>query len=190
MPEFLPQHLMPEQHNQSHTNHSAFVLWLTGLSGSGKTTIADKLYEQLAVRCDKVEKLDGDQIRKLFGEAGFTRADRDRHIRHIGFLASRLEKHGVIVIASFISPYEQARGFVRNLCENFIEVYVQAPLSECERRDVKGLYSKARAGGIKNFTGIDDPYEPPERPEITLHTDQQTAAESTAVVMQYLRKYI
>ena len=116
------------------------------------------------------ERLDGDVLRGVFPNTGFSKEARDEHIRRVGFMASRLEHHGVIVIASFISPYRQARQFVRDLCSNFIEVYVKASIDECTRRDVKGLYKKALAGEIKEFTGIDDPYEEPENPEIVVDT--------------------
>jgi adenylylsulfate kinase len=164
------------------------VLWFTGLSGSGKSTIAVKVVEELLRAGDRVEHLDGDTIRNFFPEIGFTRADRDAHVRRIGFLASRLEKHGVIVVASLISPYEESRTFVRGLCDNFIEIYVATPLEECERRDVKGLYARARRGDIKNFTGIDDAYEVPANPEVTIDTRAMSIDEAAAVVLNRIRK--
>jgi len=169
--------------------NQAFVLWLTGLSGAGKTTIAENIYAQLATNGQRVERLDGDVMRGLFPSTGFTKEARDEHIKRVGFVASRLEKHGVIVVASFISPYKEMRQFVRDLCNNFIEVYVSASLSECERRDAKGLYKKARAGEIKNFTGIDDPYEAPDNPEIFVNTDKETVDESVSKIMNYIREY-
>jgi len=170
--------------------NKAFVLWLTGLSGSGKSTIAAKVYDYVAKTGRKVERLDGDVMRGLFPSTGFSRQQRDEHIKRVGFMASRLEKHGVIVIASFISPYREARRFVRDMCHNFIEVYIIASLAECERRDTKGLYKRARAGEIENFTGIDDPYEPPERPEISIDTEKQTVDESVLEIIEYVEKYI
>ncbi len=134
------------------------VIWLTGLSGSGKTTIANELILALRERGQKVEALDGDTIRQALPQTGFSRADRDTHIRRAGYLASRLEAHGVSVVASFISPYQDSREFVRRLCQNFVEIHVATPLEICESRDPKGLYKKVRAGEIKNFTGIDDPH--------------------------------
>ena len=169
------------------TENEAFVLWLTGLSGSGKSTIAEKVYDNIAQKGREVERLDGDVMRSLFPSTGFTKQDRDEHIKRVGFMASRLEKHGVIVIASFISPYKETRQFVRELCSNFIEVYVSASLAECERRDVKGLYKNARVGKIKNFTGIDDPYEVPDNPEIFIDTDKETVDESVSKIMNYLQ---
>ncbi|HKP29371.1 MAG TPA: adenylyl-sulfate kinase [Gemmatimonadales bacterium] len=146
------------------------VIWFTGLSGSGKSTVADSVAEALVSRGLKVERLDGDSIRKLFPQTGFTREERDEHLRRVGFLASTLEKQGVFVVASFVSPYEDSRRFVRGLCRNFIEVYVSTPLEECERRDSKGLYARARRGEIANFTGVSDPYEPPRSPEVVIDT--------------------
>lgn len=146
------------------------VIWLTGLSGSGKSTIAKWVAQALEREGHKVERLDGDTIRDIFPATGFTRPERDQHIRRVGYLASRLEKNGVFVVASLVSPYQDSRDFVRGLCHRFLEVYVATPLEECERRDVKGLYAKARRGEIANFTGIDDPYEPPSAPELTVDT--------------------
>jgi adenylylsulfate kinase len=164
------------------------VLWFTGLSGSGKSTIAVKVVEELRRRGDRVEHLDGDTIRSVFPDIGFSHAERDAHIRRIGFLASRLEKNGVTVVASLISPYEESRSFVRGLCDNFIEIYVATPLEECERRDVKGLYARARRGDIKNFTGIDDPYEVPVNPEVTIDTREMSVDEAAAVVLNRARE--
>ncbi len=146
------------------------VIWFTGLSGSGKSTIAVWVAQALEREGHKVERLDGDTIRDIFPATGFTRPERDQHIRRVGYLASRLEKNGVFVVASLVSPYQDSRDFVRGLCDRFLEVYVATPLEECERRDVKGLYAKARRGEIANFTGIDDPYEQPSAPELTVDT--------------------
>ncbi len=137
------------------------MIWFTGLSGSGKSTIARLVVEELERRGRPVEYLDGDTIRDIFPATGFTREERDQHIRRVGYLASRLERHGVTVIASLVSPYRASRDFVRGLCRDFAEIWIATPFEECERRDVKGLYAKARHGEIKNFTGLDDPYEPP-----------------------------
>jgi adenylylsulfate kinase len=146
------------------------VIWLTGLSGSGKTTIAHQLCAEMERRGLDVEYLDGDVIRSVFPSTGFSREDRDAHIRRVGFLASRLERHGVAVVVALVSPYRDSRAFVRSLCQNFIEVYVSTSLDVCESRDVKGLYARARRGEIRQFTGIDDPYEPPPNPELQLDT--------------------
>ena len=162
------------------------VFWFTGLSGSGKSTIADRLVAELSRRGLPIEYLDGDVIRDIFPSTGFTRPERDAHIKRVGFLASRLEAHGVIVVASLVSPYESSRQFVRNLCRNFNEVYVATPFEECERRDVKGLYAKARRGEIKNFTGLDDPYEPPTRPELLIDTRTTTVEQAVQHVLHLL----
>ena len=165
------------------------VIWFTGLSGSGKSTIAALVLGELERRGLRVERLDGDQVRDIF-PTGFTRPERDAHLRRVGFLASRLERHGIFVVASFISPYTESREFVRALCRNFIEVYVDTPLEECERRDVKGLYAKARRGEIRNFTGLDDPYEPPAAAEIVLDTRRLRPAEAAARVLDELDRRV
>ena len=154
------------------------VYWLTGLPASGKTALADRLYEYLKMKGLKVERLDGDALRTMFPETGFSREDRNRHVRRAGEYAAKFEKEGAIVVASLISPYRESRAYVRSLCSYFIEVYVKASLETCERRDPKGLYKKARAGEIKNFTGIDDPYEVPESPDSVIPTDGLTLEQS------------
>lgn len=175
---------------QDKTNSKGFVLWLTGLSGAGKSTLAEILYEKIAATGKRCEQLDGDILRDVFPKTGFSKEARDEHVRRVGFMASRLEHHGVAVVASFISPYRESRDFIRNLCDQFIEVHVKASLDECSRRDVKGLYKKAFAGEIKEFTGIDDPYEEPQNPEIVVNTDQQTIEESVDQIMNYLKPYL
>jgi adenylylsulfate kinase len=165
------------------------VLWFTGLSGSGKSTIADLVAAELRRRGHHVERLDGDTVRSIFPNTGFTRPERDAHIRRVGYLASILEKNGVFVVASFVSPYEESRQFVRSLCPNFVEIYVATPLEECERRDVKGLYAQARRGEIRNFTGIDDPYERPAAPEVVIDTREVTAMAAAGAVMAELQRH-
>ena len=167
---------------------NSIVIWLTGLSASGKTTIGDALAENLKTLGHRVEHLDGDLVRKMFPGTGFTREERDRHIKRIGYLAAMLEKHEVTVVASFISPYREARAFVRSQCSNFVEVYISTPLEECEKRDPKGLYQKARKEEISNFTGISDPYEPPENPEIEIDTTGITVDEAVERILEYLAK--
>jgi adenylylsulfate kinase len=165
------------------------VLWFTGLSGSGKSTIADRVARELRRRGWAVERLDGDQLRHRFPGTGFTRPERELHLRRVGYLAALLEKHGVTVIASLVSPYARSRRLIRKLCRNFVEIYVAAPLAVCERRDPKGLYRQARRGALKNFTGIDDPYEAPRHPEIVLDTTALTAAGAARKVLDYLQKF-
>ena len=168
------------------TDAAAPVLWFTGLSGSGKSTIAVRVHAELVRRGVDVEYIDGDALREVFPNTGFTRAQREEHLRRTGYMASRLAAHGVTVVASFVSPYRESRDFIRRQCSNFVEIYVATPLEECERRDVKGLYARARRGEIKNFTGIDDPYEPPRSPEMTLDTRVLSVDESVAKVLEHI----
>jgi adenylylsulfate kinase len=154
------------------------------LSGSGKSTIAERVHAELERRGTEVEYIDGDALRAVFPGTGFTREQREEHLRRTGYMASRLEAHGIVVVASFVSPYRESRDFIRQLCRNFMEIYVSTPLEECERRDVKGLYARARRGEIRNFTGIDDPYEPPEHPELTLDTRSVSVDQAVATVLE------
>lgn len=165
---------------------TACVVWLTGLPGSGKSTIAERVSAELRRRGHRVETLDGDAMRSVFPQTGFSKVERDTHIRRAGYLASRLEFHGVIVVASFVSPYRESRAAVRALCRNFVEVYVATPIDECERRDVKGMYAKARRGEIPQFTGVSDPYEPPESPELVIDTRDLSIDEAARRVLDVL----
>jgi len=165
------------------------TVWFTGLSGAGKTTLARAVYDELKSRGHKVELLDGDVVRQYLTKGlGFTKEDRDENIRRIGFVADLLTRNGVIVLVAAISPYRKTREEVRQKIGNFIEVYVNAPLEVCEQRDVKGLYKKARAGEIKNFTGISDPYEPPTNPEIECRTDIESKNESLFKILRELER--
>jgi adenylylsulfate kinase len=165
------------------------TIWLTGLSGSGKTTISHAVARELQRLGYKVEILDGDVIRQhLSGDLGFSLADRVTNIRRIGFVADLLTRNEVIVIVAAIAPYRNIRDELRLQIGNFIEVFVNSPLEVCEERDPKGLYAKARAGFIKNFTGLDDPYEPPLNPEVLCRTDQESAIESTQQILIKLRE--
>jgi adenylylsulfate kinase len=167
------------------------TVWFTGLSGAGKTTITQAVAQELRVQGYRIEILDGDVVREnLTKGLGFSKADRDENIRRIGFVAHLLTRNGVIVLVSTISPYREIRDEVRQRIGNFMEVYVSAPLEVCEQRDVKGLYKRARAGEIKGFTGIDDPYEPPLTPEVECKTHQETLEESVAKVLDTLQMYI
>jgi adenylyl-sulfate kinase len=166
---------------------NGFVLWLTGLSGAGKSTIANAVAARLLERGHRVEVLDGDDVRtNLCQGLGFSREDRDINIARIGYVAGKLSKHGVAVMVAAISPYREARDKVRIGVEAFVEVHVAAPVSICAERDVKGLYAKALAGEIKNFTGVSDPYEAPLEPEIALHTERETVRESVDRVLVWL----
>jgi adenylylsulfate kinase len=162
------------------------VVWFTGLSGSGKSTVSAWVAGELRRRGLRVEELDGDSIRDIFPNTGFTKDERDAHIKRVGYLASKLEANGVTVVASFVSPYRESRDFVRSLCRNFIEVHVSTPIEECERRDVKGLYAKARRGEIRNFTGVDDPYEPPAAPDLVIDTSRLSVPDAGARVLGVL----
>ena len=164
------------------------VIWFTGLPGSGKSTVADWVAERLRGRGWPVERLDGDAVRRIFPETGYTREDRDAHLRRIGFLASKLEAHGVFVVASFVSPYTASREFIRGVCGAFVEVYVSTPLEVCERRDPKGLYARARRGEISNFTGVSDPYEPPTAPEVYNDTSRRSREAAGAAVLRVVTR--
>lgn len=169
------------------TGRRGMTVWLTGLSSSGKSTVGQALYDRLWAMGHRVELLDGDTVRLSLGKGlGFSKEDRDENIRRIGFVAELLTRNGVVVIVSAISPYRSVREEVRRQIGAFVEVYVNAPLSVCEQRDVKGLYRKARSGQLPGFTGVDDPYEPPENPEVECRTDLETQQESTERVLRYL----
>jgi adenylylsulfate kinase len=166
-----------------------FILWFTGLSGSGKTTITKALEPELKARGCKVEILDGDVVRTNLSKGlGFSQEDRDTNIRRIGFVAHLLSRNGVVAMTAAISPYRAIRDEIREMEPNFVEVYVTAPLEVCEGRDVKGLYAKARAGEIKGFTGIDDPYEEPVNPEIICYTERESVEESVKKVLTKLEQ--
>ena len=167
-----------------------FTLWFTGLSGAGKTTISEVVEKELRERLGKVEVLDGDIVRTNLSKGlGFSRADRDTNILRIGFVAKLLTRNGVAMIVSAISPYKEARDMVRReIGEDFIEVFVDCPVDVCAQRDVKGLYKKARAGEIKQFTGVSDPYEPPAAPELVLRTDEEEPHDSARKVIAKLEE--
>ena len=166
-----------------------FTLWFTGLSGAGKTTISEIVEKELRERFGKVEVLDGDIVRTNLSKGlGFSRKDRDTNILRIGFVAELLTRNGVGVIVSAISPFKEARDQVRRRIVDFVEVFVDAPLEVCAERDVKGLYKKAFAGEIPQFTGVSDPYEPPAAPELHIKTDEEEPQESAHRVIVKLRE--
>ncbi|HZB95669.1 MAG TPA: adenylyl-sulfate kinase [Herpetosiphonaceae bacterium] len=166
-----------------------FTIWFTGLSGAGKSTIAGLLEQELRSRGRLVEVLDGDVVRTHLSKGlGFSRADRDTNILRIGWVCEVLSRNGVVAIAAAISPYRATRDQVRARIDKFVEVFVDCPIDACIDRDVKGLYRKALAGEIKEFTGVSDPYEAPLNPEITVHTDRETPAESAARIIAYLEQ--
>ena len=167
--------------------HQGFTLWFTGLSGAGKTTITEYLTNEFRKRGYKFEVLDGDVVRTHLSKGlGFSKEDRDENIRRIGFVANLLERNGVIAITAAISPYREIRDEVRRTHNHFVEVFVHCPLETLVERDVKGLYKKALAGEIKNFTGVSDPYEEPLTPEITVESDRETVADGVAKILRRL----
>lgn len=168
---------------------TGFTLWFTGLSGAGKSTIANILEKKIKDLGLKIEILDGDIVRTHLSKGlGFSKEDRDTNIRRIGYVANLLSRNGVIVITAAISPYRSVRDEVREMHENFIEVYAKCPLEVAEKRDVKGLYKKARAGEIPQFTGISDPYEEPHSPEIIVETNKETPEESADKILRWLKE--
>jgi adenylylsulfate kinase len=170
---------------------SGLTVWFTGLSSSGKSTLSRAVCDLLRNARYDVESLDGDLVRhELSKGLGFSKEDRDENIRRIGFVADLLCRHGVIVLVSAISPYRAVRDEIRTRIGRFMEVHVNAPLAVCERRDVKGLYRKARSGELKYFTGIDDPYEPPLDPELVCHTDTEAVEQSAEKVFACICRYL
>ncbi len=174
------------------SSHQGFILWFTGLSGAGKSTLAERLVKEFQERGYRVEILDGDEVRTNLSKGlGFSKEDRDTNIRRIGWVARVLARNGVIAITAAISPYAEVRDEIRKQTEDegraaFVEVFAHAPLDALVERDVKGLYKKAIAGEIKNFTGVSDPYEAPENPEITAYTSEETVDQSVARLLAYL----
>ncbi|MBC8174793.1 MAG: adenylyl-sulfate kinase [Candidatus Marinimicrobia bacterium] len=165
-------------------------IWMTGLSGAGKTTISIFLEKRLIEMDYRVQRLDGDIVRQdLTADLGFSKEDRDRNIQRVSFVAHLLVNQGIVVPCAFISPYWEERQYARDKIGRFIEVFVECPLKVCEKRDVKGLYAKARAGEIKGFTGVDDPYEIPKNPEIVVHTDKMTLEDEVEIIIDYLKEH-
>jgi adenylyl-sulfate kinase len=168
---------------------TGFTIWFTGLSGAGKSTLSNILERELRERGHRVEVLDGDVIRTNLSKGlGFSKEDRDTNIRRIGWVCEVLTRNDVVAIAAAISPYRAVREEVREKIGRFVEVFVHVSLEEAIARDVKGLYKKALAGEIKGFTGVDDPYEPPLNPDVTVHTDRETPEESAAKILDVLEQ--
>ena len=169
--------------------HKGFTLWFTGLACSGKSVLADAVAEDLKEKGMKVERLDGDIVRKsLTRDLGFSDDDRRMNIERVTFVSKLLTRNGVAVLASFISPFNDIRRYSREEIGSYILVYVKCSLQECEKRDVKGMYAKARAGEIKKFTGIDSPFEEPDTADIIVETDKQTVEESKKIIINSLKK--
>ena len=169
--------------------HKGFVLWFTGLSGAGKSTISGLIEARLRAAGAKVEVLDGDVVRTHLSKGlTFTKEDRDTNVRRIGFVAGLLAKHGVIAIVAAISPYRAVRDEVRLTVPDFVEVYVECPIETLAERDVKGLYKRALAGEIPHFTGVSDPYEPPLNPEVSVNTSRETPEESAGRIWATLER--
>ena len=184
-----PTSVTREMRNQKN-GHRSVVLWFTGLSGSGKSTIAHAIEEQLYQQSIQSYVLDGDNVRHgLCGDLTFSEADRHENIRRIGEVTKLLLEAGLIVMTAFISPFRADRESVRKLVgdENFLEIYCQASLDVCEQRDVKGLYKKARAGLIENYTGISSPYEVPENPDLVIDTEIMSLEDSVDLILEYLK---
>ena len=189
----MSDHIYAHEHPESdRTRGGGFTLWFTGLSGAGKTTIAHVVGPELDRRGHIVEYLDGDTVRTNLSKGlGFSKEDRDTNIERIGWVASRLTRHGAAVLASAISPYDETRRKARALVEQhgqFVEVFVKASVEECARRDVKGLYEKAFKGEIKGFTGVDDPYEEPDDAEVVVDTEAHDPEESAAIIVAKLEQ--
>ena len=166
-----------------------FVIWLTGLPGAGKTTIARNLEPKLKSLGLKVEVFDGDEVRRqLSPDLGFSKKDRELHARRVAYLSKLLAKHGIVSVVSLISPYREFREFARNEIKDFVEVYVKASLETCIKRDPKGLYKKALNGEIKDLTGLQDVYEEPLNPEVTVNTEQESIEESCNKIIDKLRE--
>ncbi len=168
----------------------SFVLWFTGLPASGKKALADTVYQQLVQDKLKVERLDSLDVRPLFPETGFSPEEVNRHVKRAGHLCAMLEKNGIIVVASFVSPYRQSRVFARERAANFIEVYMNTTVAACEQRDTKGHYAKARSGEYQNFPGVDIEYEEPVNPEIVIDVDSLTLEESAELIVHHLKKKV
>jgi len=170
-------------------NHKGFVVWLTGLSGSGKTTIGRLLQTQLRELGYRVELLDGDEVRKqLSPDLGFAKNDRETHARRVVYLSRLLAKNGIVTLVSLIAPYRSFREYARKEIVDYVEVYVKTPLEICIERDPKGLYKKALKGEITDMTGIQDPYEEPLNPEVLAETDRNTVEESSEKILQKLKE--
>lgn len=170
-------------------SNMGFTIWFTGLSGSGKSTLSEIIEQRLKARGRNIEVLDGDIVRTHLSKGlGFSREDRDTNIKRIAFVCGLLTRNGVVCISAAIAPYREAREWARNEIGNFVEVYVKCPIEVCRERDVKGLYKLVDEGKLKGFTGVDDPYEEPEHPELVVETDKETIEESVSRIFAKLEE--
>ena len=191
-------HIIPHQHaiskedRQRQNGHKGHVLWFTGLSGSGKSTVASAVERELHQKGIRTFVLDGDNVRAgLNSDLDFSAASREENIRRIAHVSALMKDAGLVVLSAFVSPYQKDRDFVRECANNdFSEIFISTPLEVCEQRDVKGLYAKARAGEISNFTGISAPFEEPTNPELDVSTHEMTIEEATAMVVDYINTKI
>ncbi|PHR69122.1 MAG: adenylyl-sulfate kinase [Lutibacter sp.] len=191
----MKENIIPHDYQISKTDrnnlneHNSFLLWFTGLSGSGKSTIANVVEQKLHKKGIKTYILDGDNIRNgINSDLTFTPEDRTENIRRIAEIANLMIDSGIVVLAAFVSPYKKDRENIKNIVKdgNFVEVFINTSIEECERRDVKGLYEKARKGEIKNMTGISAPYEAPENPDIKINTEQETVEQAVSQIIDYI----
>ena len=193
----MSKHIIPHSYQVSKQDrlaknkHNSFLLWFTGLSGSGKSTIANVVEQKLFQKDIKTYSLDGDNIRKgINNDLSFSPEDRTENIRRIAEVANLMIDAGLVVLAAFVSPYKKDRNNIRSIVKdvNFVEIYINTSLEECERRDVKGLYKKARAGEIKNMTGISAPYEAPENPNIEIKTEEQSIDNAANIIVEFVQQ--
>jgi len=193
----MSKHIVPHSYQiskedrQFKNDHNSFLLWFTGLSGSGKSTIANIVEQKLFNKGIKTYSLDGDNIRKgINNDLSFSPEDRTENIRRIAEIANLMIDAGLVVLAAFVSPYKKDRDNIRKIVKdvNFVEIFINTSIEECEKRDVKGLYKKARAGEIKNMTGISAPYEAPQNPDIEIKTEEQTAEEAANSIVEFALK--
>ncbi len=168
-------------------NKKGLVIWFTGLPCSGKTTLSKEIEKYFQDKNLSMQRLDGDVVRETISkDLGFSKEDRNKNIERMSYIAQMLSNNGVNTVSAFVSPYRSMRNFTRELCENFIEIYVECDVKECTRRDVKGMYAKANKGEIKDFTGVQDPFEAPDNPELTINTEKETVEDSVKKVINYL----
>ena len=185
------KHIITAESRRNQNRHNSFVLWFTGLSGSGKSSISDKVEQLLFERGIHTFIMDGDNVRKGLNKGlGFTEADRYENLRRVGEVARLFIDAGIVLLCAFVSPLEKDRNLVKEIIgrNNFIEIFINTPLEECERRDKKGLYKKARAGELKNFTGIDSPYEEPKHPDIEIKTGEMGVDEAANLIVSAIEK--